>query len=424
MYRKNTAGQFVSFAAVNATNGAALTGATISMRRCLDGTFAAGGATITEDTGLGFYKVALAQADTNGNNCQFFFTATNMVPVCINIVTTAADPTDSVRFGLTALPNAAAGANTGLPVVGTQVPNATAGAANGLLISGSNSGTTTFGALTCTGTLTVSDGIVVTRSTGNSDGVSITGSGTGYGLRVLGGNGATGGGVLFQAQSTDGTGFATVGTGSGSGTNFGANGTGAGFYASSVSGTGTYFSGGNGDGFFVSGINGNGMRLLALGASKHGLVATGGTSGTCDGIKGVAGTGGVPIRGDITGNITGNLSGNVGGNVTGSVGSVATGGIVAASFAADAIDAAAIATTAANEIRDAVWAKTLSEETGDPGATPAASSALMLPYMGLRNKRETDSSLGTDKLYNNAGTAILSATVTDTGTVFTKAKYA
>ena len=111
-------------------------------------------------------------------------------------------------------------------------------------------------------------------------------------------------------------------------------------------------------------------------------------------------------------------------SVTGSVGSIATGGITATSFAADAIDAAAIATTAANEIRDAVWAKTLSEETGDPGATPAASSALMLPYMGLRNKRETDSSLGTDKLYNSAGTVILTATVADTGTVFTKAKYA
>jgi hypothetical protein len=123
MYRKNTAGQFIALAAVNATTGAALSGATISGRRCLDGTFAAIGATITEDTGLGFYKVALAQADTNGNNCEFFFTATNMVPVCINIVTTAADPTDSVRFGLTALPNAAAGGAAGIPVVGTGTNN-------------------------------------------------------------------------------------------------------------------------------------------------------------------------------------------------------------------------------------------------------------------------------------------------------------
>ncbi len=51
------------------------------------------------------------------------------------------NPFDAVRMGLTALPNATAGANTGLPVVGTQVPNATAGAANGLTIAGTNAAT-------------------------------------------------------------------------------------------------------------------------------------------------------------------------------------------------------------------------------------------------------------------------------------------
>jgi hypothetical protein len=47
----------------------------------------------------------------------------------------------------------------------------------------------------------------------------------------------------------------------------------------------------------------------------------------------------------VTGAV-GSVTGNVGGNVTGSVGSIATGGIAAASFAAGAIDAAAIATNA------------------------------------------------------------------------------
>jgi hypothetical protein len=65
-------------------------------------------------------------------------------------------------------------------------------------------------------------------------------------------------------------------------------------------------------------------------------------------------------------------------SVTGSVGSVATGGIAAASFAAGAIDAAAIATdaigsaelatTAVNEIRDAI----LSDSTSFAGASIAA----------------------------------------------------
>lgn len=49
--------------------------------------------------------------------------------------------------------------------------------------------------------------------------------------------------------------------------------------------------------------------------------------------------------GSVTGAVA-SVTGNVGGNVTGSVGSVATGGIAAASFAAGAINAAAVATDA------------------------------------------------------------------------------
>ena len=101
MLRKNVAGQFIYFAGVNATTGAALTGATFTLRISLDGTFAAkqAGTTITEDTGLGFYKIALAALDTNGNECGYFLTATNAVPVCLTVITTALDPT-STAFGL------------------------------------------------------------------------------------------------------------------------------------------------------------------------------------------------------------------------------------------------------------------------------------------------------------------------------------
>lgn len=60
--------------------------------------------------------------------------------------------------------------------------------------------------------------------------------------------------------------------------------------------------------------------------------------------------------GSVTGNVGGNVAGDVQGNVDGSVGSVATGGISAASFAAGAIDAAALAADAATEIATAVWA--------------------------------------------------------------------
>jgi hypothetical protein len=84
---------------------------------------------------------------------------------------------------------------------------------------------------------------------------------------------------------------------------------------------------------------------------------------------------------NITGNITGNVSGsvgsvtgNVGGNVTGSVGSVATGGIAAASFAAGAIDNAAIAASAigASEIAaDAITAAKIATGAIDADALAA-----------------------------------------------------
>src|SRR4051794_419087 len=116
MLRKNVASQYLYFALVNATNGAALTGATVTGKRAIDGAAQASvTGTISEEAG-GQYKIALSQADVNGNNIGYLFTATNAVPVNLSVVTTAADPTDSVRFGLTALPNAAASAVGGLPV--------------------------------------------------------------------------------------------------------------------------------------------------------------------------------------------------------------------------------------------------------------------------------------------------------------------
>ncbi len=147
MFRRNVAGQHVSIAAVNATTGAALTGATISVRRCIDGTFAAATGTVTEDTGLGFYKFAMSAADTDGNNIAYFFTATNMIPVSLAVVMTSANPSDSVRFGLTGL------------------ANATPGAAGGLFIAGSNAATT----VNFTGNLSGSVGSVTGLTAANLD---------------------------------------------------------------------------------------------------------------------------------------------------------------------------------------------------------------------------------------------------------------
>jgi len=116
MFRKNVAGQFIHVQGVDVTTGGIKSGVTWTVRRCIDGTFAAATGTATEDGTTGWYKFALSQADTNGNNIGFNFTGTGAIPQTVNIVTTAADPTDGVRLGLTALPNAAANAAGGLPI--------------------------------------------------------------------------------------------------------------------------------------------------------------------------------------------------------------------------------------------------------------------------------------------------------------------
>ncbi len=77
---KNVASQVIPFALVNATTGAALTGATVTVKVALDGTQAAGGGVVTE-LGSGQYKYVPSQAETNGVSVGVLFTATNAVPV-------------------------------------------------------------------------------------------------------------------------------------------------------------------------------------------------------------------------------------------------------------------------------------------------------------------------------------------------------
>lgn len=84
----------------------------------------------------------------------------------------------------------------------------------------------------------------------------------------------------------------------------------------------------------------------------------------------------------VTGAV-GSVTGNVGGNVTGSVGSVAAGGIAAASFAAGAIDAASISADAGAEIADAILNRDMSTGT-DSGSPTVRTVRQALRF--LRNK--------------------------------------
>lgn len=92
MFRKNTSGQFIHFQGVDATTGGIKSGVSWTARRCIDGTFAAAGGTATEDGTTGWYKFAMSQADTNGNNIGFNFTGTGAVPQTVNIITDGSPP--------------------------------------------------------------------------------------------------------------------------------------------------------------------------------------------------------------------------------------------------------------------------------------------------------------------------------------------
>lgn len=471
------------------------------------------------------------------------------------------------------------------------INNIAPGGSGGLLISGSNAGTTTFGALTVTGTMTVSDGIAVTRSSANTSAVTFTGNGTGHGFNIQGGSGATGNGLNIAANSTNGKGTSSTGIGTGAGlaATGGANGdgitstgtgnghginsqsgngtnsnalmlisnasvngagiacsgsgagpgigtqggatgvgidavggatSGAGIVArGSVSGNGMTFTGvgsgshgiaaaggtnadgarftgaGTGHGFdLIAGATGNGLKvttsagdgisvtptagsalvLTANGTSKHGAVVTGGTAGTSDGIKAVAGTGGVDIRGNLTGNITGTLDTVT--NLT-NLPSIPANWLTAAGIAAGALNgkgdwllaASYTAPPSVASIATGVWTDTVAGDftvalsigksimngvalgTGltvndlttksgfalsaagldlilmtDLGAPPASNAkianGLSWLFMSVQNDRKTTSTQ--DTIANSANAVVGTATVSDDTVTYEKTKYA
>jgi hypothetical protein len=85
--QRNIVGQNITFMLVNATTGAPLTGATVSVFFTVDNLAqATGGGTVTEK-GHGQYNYAPQSIETNGTDCGFAFNATNAVPVNIDFHT-------------------------------------------------------------------------------------------------------------------------------------------------------------------------------------------------------------------------------------------------------------------------------------------------------------------------------------------------
>jgi hypothetical protein len=276
--------------------------------------------------------------------CFHFQGVTNMAPTPVKILLVGWDNQDGVRGGLTALPNAAAAAS------------------GGLVINGTNSGTVTLaaltvtGATTCTGNVSMAAGLNITQSASNTSALVITGNGTGHGIATTSGSGATGNGITATSAATNGHGVSYAGVGTGDGLRATGGATGRGIHAiggatsgaglrtegtagnanateyvgqgsaaglsvaGGATGVGVTIAGGgtsgvgifvgttSGDGFQILANAGHGLNVAAGGASKHGLFVTGGSSGVSDGLKAVAGTGGVDVRGNITGNLTGTVS--------------------------------------------------------------------------------------------------------------------
>lgn len=253
-------------------------GTAVSLTDATRGTWSSGGIKEKDSTNMpGVYEFGLTNASllTGSRSCTYYFGGTGLVPELLEIELTGPDNQDGVHFGLTCLPNTAVTTNGSLITSGSGTAQLTVsggkaaatmgssdysgntvqtgdayarlgapagasieadiaaiksdtssvktatntgvapGASGGLLISGPNSGTTTLAALTVTGTATISDGIVVARSSSNSDAVKFTGSGTGNGLTLLSGSGVTGDGLKATSQATNGNGFELVGNGSG-----------------------------------------------------------------------------------------------------------------------------------------------------------------------------------------------------------------
>ena len=163
--------------------------------------------------------------DVNAKNVNNVAT-TSITTINANLGTT--QPTNYTGTGASALVKsdmvdvAGAAVSTATAQLGVNVVNinnvaaATPGASGGVLISGSNAGTTTLAALTVTGSMTVSDGLLVSRSSANSSAITATGNGTGSGIVATSGAGVTGDGLRAVAASTNGSGLTGVKTGTGS----------------------------------------------------------------------------------------------------------------------------------------------------------------------------------------------------------------
>jgi hypothetical protein len=303
--------------------------------------------------GNGYYRLDLPDAAlaAGSDGVLVHGVVTGMVVIGAYVQLVAYDPYDTVRLGLTALPNAAAEAAGGLYTRGTGAGQLNQPAngrvdTNVVTIAGTTQTARDLGASvllssgTGTGQLDFTAGVVKASL------VQILGTA----LTETAGQIAAAFKKWFDVPAPVGT----------------------------VNSIPNATAGATG-GLFIAGTNAATTVTTALTTTF-----TGNLTGSVASVTGAVGsvTGAV---GSVTGSVAsvtgavGSVTGNVGGNVTGSVGSVAAGGIAATSFAAGAIDANAIATDAITSAELSSTAVTeiraLANGTANSGTTTTMVSA-------------------------------------------------
>lgn len=404
MYRKNVASQNLPFVLIKASDGTALTGATVTARRSIDGGAQASATGTVSELANGQYNLALSQADTNGNQIGILLTATGAIPVHFSLVTTAGDPTDAVRFGLTALPNAAAAATGGVPTVdGSNAVRVQSGTgANQISLA---SGLVTAG--------TVATGAITSGSfaSGAIDAAAIATDA--IGSAELAASAVT---EIQAAIAAGAVASVTGAVGSVTG-NVGGNVTGS---------VGSVASGGITAGSFAAGaIDAAAIATDAIGSAELAASAVSEIqSGLATSSAQSTILSGVAAIGLDTDDIQNRLpSALVSGKIDASVGAMAANTLTASALATDAVteiqtgitapSAAAVAAQIVNTVLAELPQALVS-------ATPTVGEALMLAFMMIRNGGTATSAQATVK--NDAGSVVMKRTLTDDGTTFTEGR--
>ena len=241
-----------------------------------------------EGGALGIYRIDLPDAAfaTGADYVDITVVCSGCINAYVHIALTNANPNDGVRLGLTALPNAAAGAAGGLP-------DDTDGNGRVRVVDGTGAGEidTTSGRVGITGLADASaaflddmldgTGAVLTlsqlriNSAAAGGAVDVDNSG-GPGIKIDG----TTFGIDCQASAGPGAYLAATG-GNGAGMSLAGNGTGDGLYAvGGAEANGAHFYGGStvGNGLYARGqTTGYGISAVGAGASS-GVSAVGGTN--------------------------------------------------------------------------------------------------------------------------------------------------